>query len=150
MALDADADTNARLLNDVDEFQRVVGGVLDELERRYEEKEGKGKVKKEEDVEGAFRRVELFNVGLSREDKLTFRLRRCSRADDSFAADQPPSKIRKYMLHRTLANGIDLFTSAAILSDADLEALSRGASHRSQTHLLRSPDECAPQSTTPT
>ncbi|KAJ8296249.1 hypothetical protein OF846_000647 [Rhodotorula toruloides] len=96
MALDADADTNARLLNDVDEFQRVVGGVLDELERRYEEKEGKGKVKKEEDVE-----------------------------DDSFAADQPPSKIRKYMLHRTLANGIDLFTSAAILSDADLEALSR-------------------------
>ncbi|BGP29688.1 hypothetical protein JCM10296v2_001427 [Rhodotorula toruloides] len=96
MALDADADTNARLLNDVDEFQRVVGGVLDELERRYEEKEGKGKVKKEEDAE-----------------------------DDSFRADQPSSKMRKYMLHRTLANGIDLFTSSAILSDADLEALSR-------------------------
>ncbi|BGP22467.1 hypothetical protein Rt10032_c07g3071 [Rhodotorula toruloides] len=96
MALDADADTNARLLNDVDEFQRVVGGVLDELERSYEVKEGKGRVKKEEDAEV-----------------------------DALAANQPPSKMRKYMLHRTLANGIDLFSSAAILSDADLEALSR-------------------------
>ncbi|TNY18389.1 hypothetical protein DMC30DRAFT_59317 [Rhodotorula diobovata] len=36
---------------------------------------------------------------------------------------QPPTKTRRYMLHRTLATGVDLFTSSAILSDADLEAL---------------------------
>jgi len=32
------------------------------------------------------------------------------------------------MLHRTLATGVDLFTSSAILSDAELETLAARAS----------------------
>lgn len=75
MALDADADTNARLLNDVDEFQRVVGGVLDELEKKYERNEGEGKVKKERDGQGAFCRDALSGFVPRGKIKLTQRTR---------------------------------------------------------------------------
>ncbi|GAA5934553.1 hypothetical protein JCM3775_000386 [Rhodotorula graminis] len=47
--------------------------------------------------------------------------KRVKRDDD--ADTQPPTKTRRYMLHRTLATGVDLFTSSAILSDAELETL---------------------------
>ncbi|BGP18828.1 hypothetical protein JCM10213_003483 [Rhodosporidiobolus nylandii] len=89
---------SARLLNEIDEFQRTVTGVVDELERKAlaPSTSGKGKGK-----------------GVKRE------------ADDSPtpAASQPPSKLRKYMLHRSLATGVDLFTSATILNETDLTEL---------------------------
>ncbi|GAA5847782.1 hypothetical protein JCM9279_006633 [Rhodotorula babjevae] len=49
--------------------------------------------------------------------------KRVKRDDDADADAQPASKTRRYMLHRTLATGVDLFTSSAILSDAELETL---------------------------
>ncbi|BGP37590.1 hypothetical protein JCM10449v2_001507 [Rhodotorula kratochvilovae] len=88
MALDATEADSARLLNDVDDFQRTVLALLDELERGYASAAG---VKREAEHDGA---------------------------------PAPPSKLRRYMLHRTLATGVDLFTSSALLSDADLAAVS--------------------------
>ncbi|GAA5916244.1 hypothetical protein JCM5296_001175 [Sporobolomyces johnsonii] len=79
-ALDASQDESARLLNEVDDFQATVQGLLDEVERRW--------------------------FGANTED---FK----------------PTKTRRYMLHRTLPSGTDLFTSAAILSDYDLSAISQ-------------------------
>ncbi|GAA5943938.1 hypothetical protein JCM1841_004236 [Sporobolomyces salmonicolor] len=81
-ALDASQDESARLLNEVDDFQATVQGLLDEVERRYA-------------------------------------------AENGHAEDLKPTKTRRYMLHRTLPSGTDLFTSAAILSDYDLSAISQ-------------------------
>lgn len=41
MAMDATEADSARLLNDVDEFQRTILGLLDELEQKYEGRTGK-------------------------------------------------------------------------------------------------------------
>ncbi|GAA6001889.1 uncharacterized protein JCM10292_005959 [Rhodotorula paludigena] len=100
MAMDATEADSARLLNDVDEFQRTILGLLDELEQKYEGRTGKGAVEEK---------------GIKRE----------AEEDGALLTSQPPSKVRRYMLHRTLATGVDLFTSAAVLSDADLEALAK-------------------------
>ncbi|GAA6003412.1 hypothetical protein JCM10207_000322 [Rhodosporidiobolus poonsookiae] len=104
---DAGSAASARLLNQIDDFQRTVGGVLDDLERRYdaaeqgEEGEGKRGVKREAEVDAD------------------------GETDTPSAPAPPPTKMRKYMLHRALATGVDLFTSAAILSEADLEELAQ-------------------------
>ncbi|GAA5854916.1 hypothetical protein JCM8547_004120 [Rhodosporidiobolus lusitaniae] len=89
-----DGSASAKMLNEIDEFQRTVLGVLEQLEERT--RGGKG-VKRE-----------------AEEDSSTAQ------------PQQPPSKLpRKYMLHRSLTTGgTDLFTSAAMLSEADLADLS--------------------------
>ena len=46
------------------------------------------------------------------------------------AAAPQTTKIQRYMLHRTLPSGVDVFTSAAVLSDKDLDALSKSAPSR--------------------
>ncbi|GAA5896263.1 hypothetical protein JCM6882_008535 [Rhodosporidiobolus microsporus] len=83
----------ARLLNEIDDFGRTVGGVVDGLERKALEGEGGKGVKRE--------------------------------AEEDTAQEPPASKSRKYMLHRSLATGVDLFTSGAILSEADLAELAK-------------------------
>ncbi|GAA5990621.1 hypothetical protein JCM10908_003158 [Rhodotorula pacifica] len=99
MALDAPSEQDsARLLNDVDRFQSAILAVLDELEGKYRREEGtNGVVHENVDQEG-----EVFS-----------------------GAAPPPTKIQRYMLHRTLPSGVDVFTSAAVLSEQDLEALSK-------------------------
>ncbi|GAA5976701.1 hypothetical protein JCM21900_000276 [Sporobolomyces salmonicolor] len=52
-------------------------------------------------------------------------MRRADRSPEADAEDLKPTKTRRYMLHRTLPSGTDLFTSAAILSDYDLSAISQ-------------------------
>ncbi|GAA5913347.1 uncharacterized protein JCM6883_003047 [Sporobolomyces salmoneus] len=94
-SLDASQEETTRLLNEVDSFQSTVLGLLDEVERRYTAEGNRGKGGKN---------------GLKRE------------ADD--IQDVQPTKVKKYMLHRGGANGGDLFTSAAFLSDRDLEQVS--------------------------
>ncbi|GAA6033388.1 hypothetical protein JCM8097_006726 [Rhodosporidiobolus ruineniae] len=89
----SNGEASARLMNEIDDFQGTVLGVLDQLERG-----------KTEAAKGAERGVK--------------------READEDDASLPPAKTRKYMLHRSLATGVDLFTSAAILSDADLAELS--------------------------
>ncbi|GAA5909836.1 hypothetical protein JCM8208_000963 [Rhodotorula glutinis] len=81
---------SARLLNDTDDFQRTVEGLLDQLDRQQHAPSAAKRVKRD---------------------------------DDANLEAQPPTKTRRYMLHRTLATGVDLFTSSAILSDAELETL---------------------------
>ncbi|GAA6022102.1 hypothetical protein JCM11491_002110 [Sporobolomyces phaffii] len=98
-SLDASPEETTRLLNDVDSFQTTVLGLLDEVERRY--------------AAEAHRRA--GPSGLKRE---------FPRDDDDEADVKPATGAKKYMLHRGGANGGDLFTSAAFLSDRDLEAVS--------------------------
>ncbi|GAA5887847.1 hypothetical protein JCM16303_007358 [Sporobolomyces ruberrimus] len=95
-SLDASQEETTRLLNDVDSFQTTVLGLLDEVERRYSAQE---------------RRVNGTN-GVKRDFE----------EDDE--DNKPSTKVKKYMLHRGGANGGDLFTSAAFLSDRDLEEVS--------------------------
>lgn len=58
MAMDATEADSARLLNDVDDFQRTILGLLDELEQKHEGRSGKGAVEekgiKREAEEGTF------------------------------------------------------------------------------------------------
>ncbi|GAA5951307.1 hypothetical protein JCM3765_002440 [Sporobolomyces pararoseus] len=84
-----------RLLNEVDTFQSTLLGLLDEVEYRYNNK-GKGKGK----------------GGVKRE------LQQQQDDDVSF------NKTKKFMLHRGGANRGDLFTSAAFLSEQDLQQIS--------------------------
>ncbi|GAA5847979.1 hypothetical protein JCM3766R1_005928 [Sporobolomyces carnicolor] len=93
-SLDASQEDTTRLLNEVDTFQSTLLGLLDEVQRRYTAEE---------------RRTHGSN-GIKREVE--------------GEQDSQPAKVKKYMLHRGGANGGDLFTSAAFLSDRDLEQLS--------------------------
>ncbi|GAA5979841.1 hypothetical protein JCM11641_002710 [Rhodosporidiobolus odoratus] len=88
------SEASAKLLNEIDEFQKTVLGVLEELDGS-EGRQGERGVKREGE-------------------------------DDGTTASQPapPTKMKKYMLHRSLASGVDLFTSAAILSESDLAEFS--------------------------
>ncbi|GAA5833697.1 hypothetical protein JCM5353_008035, partial [Sporobolomyces roseus] len=97
-SLEASGEETTRLLNEVDSFQSTVLGLLDEVERRYRAEE-----KKEENKRGVKREVE------EEQDLKPF---------------ASTSTAKKYMLHRGGANGADLFTSAAFLSDRELEQVS--------------------------
>jgi hypothetical protein len=115
-SLDASQEETTRLLNEVDSFQSTVLGLLDEVERRYtatreRQSNGKGKgVKRElEEEPGEISSFSLF-LDPSR-----------LKPHEIAAAFQRP---KKYMLHRGGANGGDLFTSSAFLSDRDLEQVS--------------------------
>ncbi|KWU44706.1 hypothetical protein RHOSPDRAFT_33789 [Rhodotorula sp. JG-1b] len=93
---------SARLLNDVDRFQSAILSVLDQLEHQYRSTAA------EQENGSSFNEVKL-------EEK-----------DEEGAVAAPQTtKIQRYMLHRTLPSGVDVFTSAAVLSDKDLDALSK-------------------------
>lgn len=129
MALDAPSEQDsATLLNDVDRFQEAILAVLDELEGTYRREEatvngGKVAAKREEDAEGKSAQP---SYNCLRSTAGGFFLMASQLTDLPLHTDiPPPSKIRRYMLHRTLVNGDDIFTSAAVLSDVDLEAVSK-------------------------
>lgn len=103
MALDGEQQQDsARLLNDVDRFQSAILAVLDQLELQYR------------------RSTAEQEYGNLNEVKLE------GERDDS-APPHQSTKIQRYMLHRTLPSGLDVFTSAAVLSDKDLDALAKSA-----------------------
>ncbi|KAG0665350.1 hypothetical protein C6P46_006797 [Rhodotorula mucilaginosa] len=100
MALDGEQQQDsARLLNDVDRFQSAILAVLDQLELQYRSTA--------EQENGNLNEVKLEGE-----------------RDDS-APPHQSTKIQRYMLHRTLPSGVDVFTSAAVLSDKDLDALAK-------------------------
>ncbi|GAA5867721.1 hypothetical protein JCM3774_003391 [Rhodotorula dairenensis] len=105
MALDAPSEQDsARLLNDVDRFQSAILSVLDQLEFAY----------RREMVDTTTTTADVKSEPVSTPDLTT---------TTAAAHPPPPAKIQRYMLHRTLPTGVDVFTSAAVLSDQDLEAL---------------------------
>ena len=118
---------SAPRLNDVDRFQSAILSVLDQLEHLYrstaaEQENGSSfnEVKLEEKDEGQFL--------VSQVSPLLFRT--LTRSSEGAVAAPQTTKIQRYMLHRTLPSGVDVFTSAAVLSDKDLDALSKSAPSR--------------------
>ncbi|GAA5991585.1 hypothetical protein JCM5350_002624 [Sporobolomyces pararoseus] len=112
-SLDSSPEETTRLLNEVDSFQSTLLGLLDEVERRYT---------LELQTEGSNDKVGVKKREL--QDATTFN----------------SNRTKKYMLHRGGANGGDLFTSAAFLSENDLQ----------QVSMLNEADLVAVHSTTTT
>lgn len=100
---------SASLLNEIDEFQRTVLGVVGELERRVGG-DGGTSCSSCSSVLRAWANESL----------------RVAENEQKPQQEQGRT-VQKYMLHRSLTTGVDLFTSAAMLGEADLAELGGSA-----------------------
>ncbi|GAA6064314.1 hypothetical protein JCM10212_005051 [Sporobolomyces blumeae] len=118
-AFDATGDETTRLLNDVDSFQEMVNGLLDEVERQYVDLQDDD----DEDERGGSPRADATGKAKSTRGKAKKGIKR--EADEDFEVSTTSTATKRYMLHRNGPNGTDLFTSAAILSGYELEQISQ-------------------------